>query len=92
MLADKPLPLRWFVFNDDSFNSLDGSEGNPGETIVEVADPYSESVPSPATGAGWRDWFRKNGWAPIFFNWSINTNTTNWGVSPLKKVNRYETE
>ena len=86
------VPLRWFVFNDDSFNSLDGSEGNPGETIVEVADPYSESVPSPATGAGWRDWFRKNGWAPIFFNWSINTNTTNWGVSPLKKVNRYETE
>ena len=86
------VPLRWFVFNDDSFNSLDGSEGNPGETIVEVADPYSESVPSPATGAGWRDWFRKNGWAPIFFNWSINTNTTNWGVSPLRKVNLYETE
>ena len=86
------VPLRWFVFNEDSFNKLDGSEGNPAESVIEVADPYSEAIPSPATSAGWRDWFRKNGWAPIFFNWSINTNTTNWGVSPLRKVNLYETE
>ena len=74
------VPLRWFVFDDNSFDS-------DFITKVEVKDPLGTE--SPGYGAGWSDWVEEHGATPIFFKWAIDTKLKPFTVELLKKENYY---
>ena len=74
------VPLRWFVFDDNSFDS-------DFITKIEVKDPLGTE--SPGYGAGWSDWVEEHGATPIFFKWAIDTKLKPFTVELLKKENYY---
>lgn len=78
---DSWIPLRWFVFNPDSFNE-------DFVSVIEVEDPFGTE--SPGYSAGWYDWVRENHMVPVFFSWSIDTRLRQFPVEDLKKENLYE--
>ncbi|MBR7180478.1 MAG: hypothetical protein IKD42_02505, partial [Kiritimatiellae bacterium] len=74
------IPLRWFVFQPDSFRPLTASE-NPGVTFIDVVDPHSPS--SPGYGAGW---WRYPELTP-YFKWDIDERLKPYTVESLKQDN-----
>lgn len=80
--ANNWIPLRWFVFHEDSFD--------PDTYIsrIEVKDPFGTE--SPGYSAGWYDWVREHGKVPVFFRWAIDTRLKPFNVEVLKKENYYE--
>ncbi len=75
------IPLRWFVFREDSFDEN-------FTTRIEVKDPFSTE--SPGYGAGWYDWVREHGATPVFFRWGLDERIQPFGVEILEKENYYE--
>ena len=80
------MPLRWFVFNEDSFTP-------EGVSRIEIEDPYwPDSV---GYNTGWGDWWEKEKAAGkpltgIGWFWSIDTRLQPAdGVSTLKQENYY---
>ena len=74
------IPLRWFVFQPDSFRPLTASK-NPGVTFIDVVDPHSPS--SPGYGAGW---WRYPELTP-YFKWDIDERLKPYTVESLKQDN-----
>jgi hypothetical protein len=77
--------LRWFVFDDNSFDAN-------YESVIEIKDPYS---PSQIGWTYWGSWFREHGGrgsptSNIFYFWSLDENLQPIGVELLKKENKYE--
>ncbi len=82
--------LRWFVFNENSFHPLDGSDA-AAESLIEIVDPYSTE--SPGYTAGWYDWLQNhpNDPAPaIFYSWRINDARPPFSVEALLETNYYD--
>ena len=75
------LPLRWFVFNENSFN-------DDFTTYVEIRDPFSKN--SPAYSEGWYDWHQSHPNDGLFFSWSLDTRLRQFPVEVLKEVNYYD--
>ena len=75
------VPLRWFVFGENSFDSNFVSK-------IEVKDPLGTD--SPGYGAGWSEWVEKNGATPIFFKWAIDSRLKPFTVELLKEENYYD--
>ena len=82
------IPLRWFVFHEDSFMS----RWTPGEgtSVIQLHDPYSKE--SPGYTAGWYDWKLEYGELPVYFSWALDTRIKPVSVEVLKKENRYDTD
>ena len=75
------IPLRWFVFDQNSFDA-------DYMAYIVLADPFSEE--SPGYQAGWYDWKQTHGDAGtpgLFFKWDVSDRS--WPRSPeiLKPVN-----
>lgn len=77
------IPLRWFVFNEDSFNE-------DFTTSVELKDPFGTDTPG--YSAGWYDWYMTHGATPLFFSWAIDTRLRQFPVEALKEENHYDYE
>ena len=86
--------LRWFVFDgqpygEESFWQATDEESDPSHkkftTDIEIVDPHSTE--SPGYAAGWYEWEKNNGYAPIFNSWNIDTLLRPIGVETLKKEN-----
>lgn len=75
------VPLRWFVFGENSFDSDFVSR-------IEVKDPFGTD--SPGYGAGWSEWVEKNGATPVFFKWAIDSRLKPFTVELLKEENYYD--
>ena len=80
---DAWLPLRWFVFDGDSFVTDDD---HPFRTVVEVADPHG--VESPGYWSGWREWFEVYPDCPVFFSWAIDERIKPYQIDVLRPQNR----
>ncbi len=87
------LPLRWFVFHEDSFYQEDeyddGALVNKRFTTrISIPDPLT-SPKSPAWGAGWHDWYMKNGEirVPIYFGWQIDSTFLPFSAKVLLQEN-----
>ena len=78
--VDNKVPLRHFVFNENSFSA-------EGLTKIEVYDPYSPL--SFGYNAGWKRWWDKNGYCPVVFFWMIDTRLPSLGVEQLQEDNYY---
>ncbi len=78
---DNWIPLRWFVFKEDSFDADHLSE-------VELIDPTSKS--SMGYGAGWYDWVKAHGDPGFFFKSTIDTRLRPIAVEVLHPENLYE--
>ena len=74
------LPLRWFVFDDHSFENF--------QSEVELVDPYSKE--SPGYGVGWYDWVQKHGWCPVYWAWDLDDRMQPTEIEVLRPTNRYE--
>ena len=74
------VPLRFFVFNEESF-------GADGMSRIEVVDPYSPL--SLGYQAGWKRWWDANQMCPVGLYWSIDTRRPSRDVRLLKKENYY---
>ena len=74
------VPLRFFVFNEDSF-------GADGMSRIEVLDPFSPL--SLGYQAGWKRWWDANQICPVGLYWSIDTRLPSRDVLMLKKENYY---
>lgn len=79
------IPLRWFVFHEDSFVPR-GTSGE-GTSVVQLYDPYSSR--SPGYTAGWYDWKEEYGEAPVYFSWAIDPRIQPVSVEVLKQENKY---
>jgi len=77
------VPLRYFVFHRDSFPQK--GEPHEGETVVSVLDPFSTE--SPGFGAGWWEWARTHGAAPVFYRWNLDTRRQPYSVEVLQPTN-----
>lgn len=79
------IPLRWFVFDENSFDEN-------FTTYVEIRDPFSTS--SPGYSAGWHDWHYDSDPAKqddgLFFSWSLDTRLRLFPVEALKQENYYD--
>jgi len=74
------MPLRWFVFRENSFTE-------EGISRIEIEDPHSPD--SIGYNTGWGQWWEKNGLSnPVYF-WSIDTRLQPIGVEALKQENYY---
>ena len=73
---ESAVPLRYFVFNEDSFDEDCTSR-------IEVKDPRGPE--SPAVGEGWDKWPDSN----IFYLWQINRRRKQWEVENLEQENYY---
>lgn len=84
---DNWIPLRWFVFTENSFDE-------DFVTNVEIKDPFGTDTPG--YSAGWYDWHRdpdpEKRDDGLFFSWSLDTRLQQFPVEPLKKENYYENE
>lgn len=78
---DNWIPLRWFVFDEGSFDQN-------FTTYMEVRDPFSKD--SPGYSVGWYDWHLANPDDGLFFSWSIDTRLRQFPVEVLKPENYYE--
>ena len=79
------VPLRWFVFHGDVFNS--SSFNDDFITEIELYDPYSKR--STGYPAGWYDWALEHGKSPIYFRWNLNTKLTPIGAQVMCPTNWY---
>ena len=78
--VDNWMPLRWFVFHEDSFTPA-------GITRIEIEDPHSPD--SIGYNTGWGQWWETHGLTnPVYF-WSIDTRKQPIGVEELKQENFY---
>ena len=76
------VPLRWFVFNENSFYPK-GHE-KEFQSVIEIIDPRSSE--SPGSTAGWDKYLEY----PVFYSWGINTKRQPIEVESMKKENTYE--
>ena len=76
------IPLRWFVFHEDSFDQATKS------ARIEVRDPYGTETPG--YSAGWKDWVDEHGYTPVFFSWAIDKRLKPFTVEVLKKESYYD--
>lgn len=89
------VPLRWFVFNKDSFyqpgdEAVTNGTAEAYTTKIEVDDPYSSKSPGYFE---WHDWIERHGWTPpVFFGWAIDERLRPFQVEILKKNNYRERE
>ena len=81
---DSWIPLRWFVFDEDSFNK------DTFISRVEVKDPLGTE--SPGYSAGWYDWVQEHGYSPVFFGWAIDTRLTPLGDAEIMTKTNYYNE
>ena len=82
------IPLRWFVFDDESFRKPDGPEPEKAFTAdVELLDPYSTE--SPAYSEGWGTWVQEHGFRPVYYSWRLNTRLRPFGVEILRPNSYY---
>ena len=78
--VDNWMPLRWFVFREDSFTP-------EGLSRIEIEDPHSPD--SIGYNTGWGQWWEQHGFSnPVYF-WSIDTRLQPFGVEALKQENYY---
>ena len=79
------IPLRWFVFDENSFD-------DDFTTYIEIRDPFSTS--SPGYSAGWHAWHYDSDPAKqddgLFFSWSLDTRLRLFPVEALKQENYYD--
>ncbi len=82
---DNWIPLRWFVFDENSFDEN-------FTTYVEIRDPFGTN--SPGYSAGWHDWHYSSDPAKqddgLFYSWSLDTRLRLFPVETLKQVNYYD--
>ena len=78
--VDNKVPLRHFVFNENSFSA-------EGLSKIEVYDPYSPL--SVGYNAGWKRWWDKHGYCPVVFFWMIDTRLPPLGVEQLQEDSYY---
>ena len=78
--VDNKVPLRHFVFNENSFSA-------EGLSKIEVYDPYSPL--SVGYNAGWKRWWDKHGYCPVVFFWMIDTRLPPVGVEQLQEDSYY---
>ncbi|MBP5284489.1 MAG: hypothetical protein ILO34_00055, partial [Kiritimatiellae bacterium] len=83
---DNWIPLRYFVFTDDSFRAE--GETAPYTSSIEIVDPFTRS--SLAGEYGWYDWVREHGDTQAYYSWTIDTRIKPVNVEVLKKENYYE--
>lgn len=76
------VPLRWFVFNENSFYPK-GHE-KEFQSVIEIIDPRSSE--SPGSTAEWNKYPE----FPVFYSWGINTKRQPIEVEPMKRENTYE--
>jgi len=74
------VPLRWFVFGNDSFNPA-GTDVE-FQSSIEVIDPYSTE--SPGYAQGWSTWRDR---ANVFYSWSIEDGRSVFEVKTLCPTN-----
>ena len=77
------MPLRWFVFREDSFT-------REGLSRIEIEDPRSPD--SIGYNTGWGRWWEEHPDVttdPVYF-WSIDTRLQPIGVESLKQENYYD--
>jgi len=87
---DNWVPLRWFIFDEDSFYKPGALP--PGKqaytTEIEIRDPFSTA--SPGYSAGWLQWANEHGWKPpVFHGWAIDGQQQLNSVETLKENNYY---
>ncbi len=71
------VPLRYFVFHDDSFD-------DNFEAEIEVCDPHSEK----SLGySAWKYDFEKNPSTPVFFGWALDERATMLSPTVLQPLN-----
>ncbi len=75
------VPLRWFVFDKNSFNPADTPE--EFQSSIEVLDPYSTE--SPGYAHGWSKWRDK---ANVFFMWTLEDGRSVFSIDVLCPTNR----
>ena len=78
--VDNWMPLRWFVFREDSFTP-------EGISRIEIEDPRSPD--SIGYNTGWGQWWEQHPGVttdPVYF-WSIDTRLQPIGVEALKQEN-----
>ena len=75
------IPLRWFVFHEDSFDQ------DTKTSMIEVRDPYGTETPG--YSAGWKEWVDEHGYTPVFFSWALDKRLKPFTVEVLKKENYY---
>jgi hypothetical protein len=75
------VPLRWFVFGENSF-------GDDFTSTIDVRDPWA--VDSPAGNYGYQDWLRDHGTKPtIGYAWDIDERLKPISVDKLKADSTY---
>jgi hypothetical protein len=77
------VPLRWFVFGENSFGGTDGFTAT-----IDVRDPWASD--SPAGNYGYQDWLREHGTKPtIGYAWDIDERLKPISVDKLKADSTY---
>ena len=76
-------PMRFFVFNHDSFRPADDPEA-PFSSRIEIIDPFSEQ--SPASEWGWKLYWD----CTVGTSWAIDRAITPGGVKTLNKQDTFE--
>lgn len=78
------VPLRWFVFDKNSFDPTTFT------SKIEVADPYSPMSPG---YYDWHDWIIRHGWTPsVWFGWAIDERMRPFEVEILKPDSTYKNQ
>jgi hypothetical protein len=80
---DNWVPLRFFVFHEDSFDPVSHATG------IEIVDPLSDE--SPAACEEWREWIDENapGTRPIYYRWFIDRRRIPFDAEVLQQENYY---
>jgi len=82
------VPLRWFVFTEDSFFKPGcAAPHKPYTSEIELQDPSVHD--SPAYDA-WGEWVEKNCggiWPKVFYRWELNERQRMYDIEVLKKTN-----
>ena len=79
------VPLRWFVFGENSFGGADGFT-----STIDVRDPWASD--SPASGYGYQEWLRQNAGKPlpvIGYSWDIDERLKPISADKLKADSTY---
>jgi hypothetical protein len=75
------IPLRWFVFQPESFRPLDDPD-HPGVSFIDIHNPHSTE--SPGYWAGWYNYPNVNN---FLFKFTIDTRLKPYTVETLKQDN-----
>ncbi len=74
------IPLRWFVFDEDSFDPV------TCKSVIDVEHPYSPD--SPAYYQGFKEWMLEHGTGtPVFYGWDLDDRKSVFTTEILKKEN-----